>query len=264
MTPAEAECLVSALQPALWDELAGRFGEQLVSRLWLRELLAEAPAAPRLWARYGWARAQKFVEAASQSRVVRGARQRAVAGPVSGVLAEPGAVGASLERRSVRRFAQAPMPRSVLDEVLAAARPLLLGWPHLRLYVAVQRVQGAARGVYEFEGTDLMARRAGVSSEELVAATHQPWAAGAGVVVFVVVSWAELERARGAEPDAYVSALLDCGRLGEVLVAAAVQAGAGGCTASSLDEGVAAGVCGLEAGVEEALYVVRVGMPEEV
>src|SRR5690606_31975165 len=163
--------------------------------------LVRAPARPRLWTRYGWARAEAFVAAVTRARARHAHQGRPTPGPVAGVLSEPGAVRASLRRRSVGAFGGVPLPCEVLDAVLAPAVPLLGQMPHRRLYVAAQHVVGVRRGVYAYVGGELLLRQEGMCRKELVAAANRYWAAGTGVAVFVAVAWNELKRARGSGPD---------------------------------------------------------------
>ncbi|MFE7963432.1 nitroreductase family protein [Streptomyces cellulosae] len=257
----EARCLMDALEPVDWRKLAAEYDRELLAGLMERGALVRAPARPRLWTRYGWARAEAFVAALVRARARHAFLGTPKLAPVAGVLEEPGAVAQSLRRRSVRSFAPLPLPHKVLESVLAAAEPMLKWWPHLRVYVAAQHVVGVRRGVYAYAGGELLLRRAGLNGRELVAATNQHWVSGTGVSVFVAVVWKELERMHGRGPDAYMSALVDCGRLGEVLMLAAGRAGAGCCAASSLDGEASAQLCGLPEGEQEALYMLRVGVP---
>src|SRR5690606_29107498 len=136
LSPTEARCLVDALEPVDWQKLLREYGRELLAGLVQRGVLVRAPARPRLWTRYGWARAEAFVAAVTRARARHAHQGRPTPGPVAGVLSEPGAVRASLRRRSVGAFGGVPLPCEVLDAVLAPAVPLLEQMPHLRLYVA--------------------------------------------------------------------------------------------------------------------------------
>ncbi|GAA2267913.1 hypothetical protein GCM10010232_70420 [Streptomyces amakusaensis] len=270
LTPLEAAALAAALTPCTRTALkeAG-FGDTLVDSMVERGLLAGAPAEAGLWHRHGWGRPRALLHAAATHRARRAAETPTdhattttpVLGPVSGVLDGRAAFDRALARRSVRRFDRRPMPAPVLYTVLAATVPLLEAWPHLRLYAAVQDVEGIERGVHTHRAGALDLRSAGLDDARLRACAHQYWVLGTGAVLFLTVSWPALEAAYGRGPDAYTRVLGECGRVAHTAVLAAARAGAGTWMTPALDEETAAGLCGLDTRVEEALYMLKTGMP---
>lgn len=261
-TRAEVDCLAAALTPSTRTELEERgFSEDVVEGMLTRGLLAPVPAEADLWHRHGWGRPQALLRAADAHRADRAADLPARTAPLSGVLDSRAAFDRALSRRSLRQFDRRPLPAPVLHEVLAATVPLLGAWPHLRLYVAVQDVEGIERGVYAHHDEALHPRTVGLDDTRLRDCAHQYWVLGTGAVLFVAVDWPALEQAHGRGPDAYTAVLTECGRVAHTAVLAAGRAGAGTWMTPALDEQVAADLCGLDTAQEEALYMLKVAMP---
>ncbi|MGW5679631.1 nitroreductase family protein [Streptomyces sp. NPDC003860] len=262
LTGAEAACVAAALTPATRGELLERgFAPELIDSLLVGGLLAPAPAKAGLWHRHGWGRPELLVRAADASRTARSGELPAATAPVAGVLDSREAFEQVLKRRSTRQFDRRPLPAPVLHTVLAAADPLLSAWPHLRLYAAVQYVDGVERGVHAYQGGALTLKEVGLDDTRLRDCAHQYWVLGTGCVLFFVVDWHALEQAHGAGPDAYTTVLTECGRLAHTAVLAANGVGAGTWMTPAIDEQVAAELCGLDSGSEEALYMLKIGMP---
>lgn len=267
-SPGEAACVAAALEPVAREDLAEGFGGDLVASLLARGLLAPAPAHSVLWHRYGWGRPAAFLAAADTHRARTATVVAPVAGPVAGVLGDRTDVAKALARRSVRKFARGALPREDLEAVLAPVGRLVASWPHMRLYVAAQRVEGTAEGVHAYRPGDgaLMLLRPGVEDRSMMAATHQFWSLGTGAVLFIGVCWRDLERAHGGGPDAYLHVLTECGRLGHVAVLAATVRGLGAWMTPAMDEEAVAGLCGLgdvEGAGGDVLYMIKVGLPRE-
>ncbi len=266
LTAEEAGCTAAALQPVTREELAGYgFGDALVDGLLARGILAEGWGEAGLWHGYGWGRPQEFVEAAAEHRARTAGQRPLRSGLVTGVLDGPEAVGRTLARRSVRRFSREPLPRRVLEAVLAPAGVLLRQLPHLRLYVAVQEVEATERGVYAYRSDgSLMLLRNRLEDRTMMAVSHQYWALGTGAVMFIGVCWQDLAEVHGGGPDAYLTLLTECGRVGHAAVLAAAVHGAGTWMTPALDEQKAAEMCGLidaDGTGGDLLYMVKIGMP---
>jgi nitroreductase len=267
LSRAEADTLHAALTPRHRSDLEqdGHSGRVLDAML-QRGLLAPAPAKSGTWHRYGWGRPQALVRAAAHARAAMAPDTPASPSTAAGVVDSRAVFDRVLARRSVRQFARQPMPAPVLHDVLDAAGRVLPAWPHLRLLVAVQDVTDLARGVHRYTpgatGPLDLARK-GLDDRQLRDCAHQYWVLGTGATVFVTVNWTLLEQSHGRGPDAYTQLLLECGRVAHTLVLAAARLGAGTWMTPAIDEKTAAAVLGLDPAVEEALYLVKVGMPRE-
>jgi hypothetical protein len=262
LTGAQAACLAAALTSSTRAELLERgFAPELIDTMLAQGLLAPAPAQAGLWHRHGWGRPELLVRAADASRTARAGDLPAAAAPVAGVLDSRAAFEQTLKRRSLRQFDRRPLPAPVLHTVLAATEPLLDAWPHLRLYAAVQHVDGLQRGVHAYQDGTLTIRKTGLDDTRLRDCAHQYWVLGTGCVLFFMVDWRALELAHGSGPDAYTTVLTECGRVAHTGVLAASRTGAGTWMTPAIDEQVAAEVCGLDGESEEALYMLKIGMP---
>ncbi|GGZ70117.1 hypothetical protein [Streptomyces bluensis] len=104
-------------------------------------------------------------------------------------------------------------------------------------------------------------RTAGLHDTRLRDCAHQYWVLGTGAVLFFTVDWHAFEHAHGQGPDACTAVLTECGRMAHTAVLAAGRTGAGTWMTPAIDEQVAAELCGLDTELEEALYMLKIGMP---
>ncbi len=184
-------------------------------------------------------------------------------------------------RRSARAFSGSPPGAEQMAGVLHAAthgfrtvaayrededpfRLLnsFLSWAHL--FVVVQEVEGAPRGVFEYDWMDHRLLRAAdpPTDQALLGCVQgQRWVLGTGFTIFVVADlrgYAWLYR----HSRAYLHVLIQVGELGQEILMAATGLGLGGWTTPAVHESRAAAVLGLPPDdAVDALSIVRLGRP---
>jgi SagB-type dehydrogenase family enzyme len=184
-------------------------------------------------------------------------------------------------RGSCRRFAEGPLPLSLLSTLLRHAyglgesyrmgewaafnRPVPSGggcYP-LELYLFVRQVDGVEAGTYHYCVRDHALELLGaVPSLNLVEELFlgQPWLARAQVVLVVSAVPARLLHRYGERGYRYL--LLEAGHVGQNLSLLATATGSGSlCLGGFLDDALTT-VLGLDPMLELPMYGVAVGMPE--
>lgn len=188
-------------------------------------------------------------------------------------------LSALTDRRSVRAFSATPpvveqmaavlhsatVGLRVLAEYRRAGQPAGLlnsfqSWAHLM--VVVQRVDGVAAGVYEYDPFEhrLVEHAEAPTDSQLRACVQgQGWVLGAGFVVFLVADmrgYAWIYR----HSRAYMHLFMQAGEMGQELLMAATSLGLGGWTTPAVHESRTAAVLGLaDDGSLEAISMTKLG-----
>ena len=182
------------------------------------------------------------------------------------------------ERRSLRRYGDAPLGEAALSRLLWASQGLTLRRQKLELraapsagalypvetYLAVHYVVGIEPGIYHYDVRhhELEQIRAGeYRTETAQAALDQRIAATANVVfiwtaVFPRSRWKYKQRA-------YRYVYLDAGHIAQNLALAAVALGLGSCQIAALYDDEANALLGVDGEDESVIYMTTVGRPEE-
>jgi len=170
-------------------------------------------------------------------------------------------------RRSLRRFADAPLPLDALSGVLAAlaASPSLLPAQPLIVDVVVHAVDGLAPGAYRHDPQQhaLLPRRSGIDLRRAArAAALDQDVIGDAAVVFVLSMprSALLDEAAGPA-RAYRHALLHAGGVGERIYLEAGARGLGACAVGAFYDDEAAALVGADPAREWALHFAALGRP---
>jgi SagB-type dehydrogenase family enzyme len=170
-------------------------------------------------------------------------------------------------RRSVRRFAAAPLPLGALSGVIAAmaAPATLLPGQALQIHVVVHAVEGLAPGAYRYHaaqhalqpsrgGTDLRrAARAAALDQDVI---------GDAAAVFVLTTDPAALRLDPLGPArAYRHALLHAGCIGERIYLEAGARGLGACAVGAFYDDEAAALVGADPAREWVLHFAALGLP---
>jgi SagB-type dehydrogenase family enzyme len=180
------------------------------------------------------------------------------------------------KRRSVRRFADAPLPESALSQLLWAsqgvtavlegfayrAAPSAGGLFPIETYLAINAVDGIEPGLYHYAVPrhELEQLKTGDFRAEIAqAALDQRMAAHANVVfvwtaVFGRSKWKYRQRA-------YRYVYLDAGHIAQNLALSSVALGLGSCQIAALYDGETDTLLGIDGSEESAIYMTAVGRP---
>jgi SagB-type dehydrogenase family enzyme len=170
-------------------------------------------------------------------------------------------------RRSVRRFADPPLPLDALSGVLAAlaATPTLLPAQTLSLDIVVHAVDGRAPGAYRHHPQHhaLLPRRSGIDLRRAArAAALDQDVIGDAAVVFVLSMPRSLLLADPSGPArAYRHALLHAGCIGERIYLEAGARSLGACSVGAFYDDEAAALVGADPAREWALHFAALGWP---
>ncbi|MBN1206412.1 MAG: nitroreductase family protein [Myxococcaceae bacterium] len=185
---------------------------------------------------------------------------------------------ALFRRRSVRRYANTPLPLATFATVLhAATRNVRIAneskrggdlfyllnsfYSWLRVYVVAQGVDGVERGVYQYdpEAHQLRMVVTGTTDAEILRCIqHQNWIGGGGFTTFFVVQWNRYQWLY-RHSRAYVNLLIQLGEIGQELLQQAATHGLGTWPTPAIHESNAAALLHLDAAGEDAMYFVKVG-----
>lgn len=185
-----------------------------------------------------------------------------------------------LGRRSVRKFATAPVDAATLGALLhhatanvrmaeaskAAGDPYYLlnsFYTWLHVYVVVQGVQGVPRGVYQYDfaRNSLLATGAQPSDEEIASVIQgQNWIGGGGVSLFVTVQWDRYQWLY-RHSRAYLNLLIQIGEFAQELLQAGYQLGLAGWLTPAVSESRAGSLLGLDRvdSDADAMYYLKLG-----
>jgi SagB-type dehydrogenase family enzyme len=168
-------------------------------------------------------------------------------------------------RRSVRRFADRPLPLAALSAVLQALRldqPALLS-PALRADVVVNAVHGLAPGAYRYRPQDhaLLPRRTGADlrTAARAAALDQDVIGDAAVVLVLSIDRASFAADRHGAARGYRHAFLEAGMVGERVYLEAGARGLGACAVGAFYDDEAAALVALDPAREWALHFAALG-----
>jgi SagB-type dehydrogenase family enzyme len=170
-------------------------------------------------------------------------------------------------RRSVRRFADGPLPLSALSGVLAAmaAPPTLLSGYSLNVDVVVHAVDGLAPGAYRHDPQQhaLLARRSGIDlrGAARAAALDQDVIGDAAVVLVLSIDRATLRDDALGPARAYRHALLHAGCIGERVYLEAGARGLGACAVGAFHDDEAAALVAADPAREWVLHFAALGRP---
>ncbi len=181
-------------------------------------------------------------------------------------------------RRSVRRYAEAPLSEADLSQILWAAQGITrirqgMGYRNtpsagalypVETYVAVHQVEGVPSGVYHYHVARhaLEALSLGDRSDEIArAALDQSMARTAGVVllwtaVFARSAWKYGQRA-------YRYTYLDAGHIAQNVALAAVSLGLGSCPIAAFYDDECNALLGLNGDDESVIYMTTLGSASE-
>ena len=187
---------------------------------------------------------------------------------------------ALFRRRSVRGFAEHPIPLSTFAAILYTAtrnvrianQSKLSGDPFyllnsfyswLQVYVVVQGVDGVRRGAYQYDPEAHQLRSVAVDTSDaeiLACIQHQNWIGGGGFCTFFVVQWDRYQWLY-RHARAYVNLLIQLGEIGQELLQAVYAHGLGAWPTPALHESNAARMLHLDPRGEDAMYFVKAGPP---
>ncbi|MFJ3927531.1 nitroreductase family protein [Streptomyces sp. NPDC090022] len=185
-----------------------------------------------------------------------------------------------LARRSVRKFADAPVSAQTLGALLhhatanvrmaedskAAGDPYYLlnsFYTWLHVYVVVQGVEGVPRGVYQYDfaRNSLLATGLEPADERIASVIQgQNWIGGGGVSLFVTVQWDRYQWLY-RHSRAYMNLLIQIGEFAQELLQAGYQLGLGGWLTPAIAESRAAALLGLDRidSDADAMYYLKLG-----
>lgn len=170
-------------------------------------------------------------------------------------------------RRSVRRFAAAPLPLRDLSAVLQALRldrPALLS-PAVRADVVVHAVDGLAPGAYRYRPRDhaLLPRRRGIDlrSAARAAALDQDVIGDAAAVLVLCIDRAMLAADASGAARGYRHAFLEAGLVGERVYLEAGARGLGACAVGAFYDDEAAALVALDPSREWVVHFAALGLP---
>jgi SagB-type dehydrogenase family enzyme len=170
-------------------------------------------------------------------------------------------------RRSVRRFADKPLPMNALSGVLAAlaATPKLLPGQALHVDVVVHAVDGLAPGAYRHDPQQhaLLPRRAGIGLRDAAraAALDQDVIGDAAAVLLLSIDRASLRDDALGPARAYRHALLHAGCIGERVYLEAGARGLGACAVGAFHDDEAAALVAADPAREWVLHFAALGWP---
>jgi len=196
----------------------------------------------------------------------------------------PGALGRALTaRRTCREFLERPLPRRLLESVIALCfgrLGLIDGGPFgtllhrsapsgggrhpIECYVMALQVSGLARGLYHYsvERNELVRLSARASREQVRRFTRgQAWFADAAAV-FLLTAVFERTMWKYPTPRAYRVVLFDAAHACQNLLLAATSHGLGAYSVAALDESAIDGYLGVDGFSEGVLYVAGIGWPD--
>lgn len=168
-------------------------------------------------------------------------------------------------RRSVRRFADRPLPLAALSAVLQALRldqPAALS-PAVRADVVVNAVEGLPPGAYRYRPQDhaLLPRRAGTDQRAAAraAALDQDVIGDAAVVLVLSIDRAVFAADASGAARGYRHAFLEAGMVGERVYLEAVARGLGACAVGAFYDDEAAALVALDPAREWVLHFAALG-----
>lgn len=170
-------------------------------------------------------------------------------------------------RRSVRRFADAPLPQGALSGVLAALAtpPTLLPQPPLIVDMVVHAVEGLAPGAYRHDprAHALLPRRPGIDLRRAAraAALDQDVIGDAAVVIMLSMPRAALQADAAGPARAYRHALLHAGCVGERIYLEAGARGLAACAVGAFYDDEAVALVGADPAREWVLHFAALGWP---
>ncbi len=170
-------------------------------------------------------------------------------------------------RRSVRRFADEPLPLGALSGVLAAlaATPSLLPGPPLIVDVVVHAAHGLAPGAYRHDPQQhaLLPRRTGIDLRRAAraAALDQDVIGDAAVVFVLSLPRTALLADASGPARAYRHALLHAGCIGERIYLEAGARGLAVCAVGAFHDDEAAALVAADPAREWALHFAALGRP---
>lgn len=170
-------------------------------------------------------------------------------------------------RRSVRRFADEPLPLSALSGVLAALAvpPSLLPGQALIVDVVVHAVDGLAPGAYRHDPQQhaLLPRRTAIDlrGAARAAALDQDVIGNAAVVLVLSIERGSLRDAALGPARAYRHALLHAGCIGERIYLEAGARGLAACSVGAFHDDEAAALVASDPAREWVLHFAALGRP---
>lgn len=257
VTLADVACLMSALTPAVPEELASRHPDADVARLQRSGLLEDAEAKDPLWWRYNWQRPFELLRGVAEERRVLGVASEESDGGLAAGSWTHRDVALALGRRSQRRFTRKPVAAAhwlMLEDLLARASDK----SSIMSYLVSQAIEGVPRGVYTITRAGLHLRAAPATTKRLARATHgQAWVHGTGGVIFFA-----LRRPADFKMPAagYFDELKHVGRLAQSALLLMTAQGLGGCVTPALDEQQTSELLDLPADCEP-VYLLKFGNP---
>jgi SagB-type dehydrogenase family enzyme len=174
------------------------------------------------------------------------------------------------QRRSVRRYADIPLPREALAGVLAAMAPLNTRHaPTLstavRVYVVVNAVAGLPAGAYRYDATRhaLLPRRppAALRAAAQSAALDQEVIGGAAAVLVLSIDRPAFAADPAGPARGYRHAMLEAGLVGERIYLEAGARGLGVCAVGAFCDDEAAALLALDPAREWVVHFAALGVP---
>lgn len=237
---------------------AGFREETIRSALDAGLLVEEENAIGTLWEKYNWQRAAFLMFAPARHR------EHPTSQPPTAYRMTQDDLFAAIERRTTRFFSNQPVPAQTFLRFGVAAQFHLHGKPWFSIYAVVQQVEAVPKGIYRLDadtGAFHCQSRIDAHSELLEVVHGQWWLSGSGFCLFLVLN---LDAARtSASPDGYVDTFLALGQAGQALVRSACQLQLGAWMTPAISESKCAALLGLDTQRQEALYFMKIGVPEE-
>lgn len=187
---------------------------------------------------------------------------------------------AMLKRRSVRFFSDQPVKLNTFSAVLfEATRNVRIaedskkdGDPYfllnsfyswLNIFLAVQGVEGIARGIYQYDPLkhQLHTVTQGLDDQQIIECIqYQKWINGAGFCLFVVVQWDRYMWIY-RHSRAYLNLLIQIGEFGQEVLQAMNCRGLGAWMTPAITETKASGLLELDPLRQDAMYFIKIGPP---
>lgn len=239
--------------------VAAGFREETIRSTLDAELLVEEEnAVGTLWEKHNWQRAAFLMFAPARHR------EHTTARPPTAYRMTQDELCAAIERRTTRFFSNQPVTAETFLRLGVAAQFHLRGKPWFSIYAVVQQVEALPKGLYRLDpGTGAFhCQRQGDAHSELLEVVHgQWWLSGSGFCLFLVLN---LDAARtSTSPDGYMDTFLALGQAGQALVRSACLLQLGAWMTPAISESKCAALLGLDVQRQEALYFIKVGVPEQ-
>ncbi len=179
-------------------------------------------------------------------------------------------------RRSVREYSSRPLTRAQLGQLLFSAQgitgsshgksvrtaPSAGGTFPMEMLVAVRQVEGLSPGVYRYlPRSHVLAplARGDVSRPLWIACLRQPWVEQAAVVLVITAVPERIRPRYRDRSERYIH--MEAGHIAQNIHLQAVSLGLGSVPVGAFDDEAVHRILGLEPTVEQAIYLIPVGVP---